>query len=59
MYGVVAMSPAGHLKAGGLVALASAGPVMVAAARVTLNAITAWTCRAAFAVNAAEAVRQG
>lgn len=40
-------------------ALASAGPVMVAAARVTLSAITAWTSQAAFAVNAAEAVRQG
>ena len=34
-----------------VVALASPGPVMVAAARVRLNAITASTSQAAFAVN--------
>jgi len=39
-----------------VVALARAGPVMVAAARVRLNAMTARTSQAAFAVNFAEVI---
>ncbi len=42
-----------------VVALARAGPVRVAAARVRLNAITASTSQAALAVNARGQVRQG